>query len=199
MILSDCAAVNKRIQMARWISIIGHPFTFVVLLVSTASWNLHGSHRAIRTTCIVIGAVLIPLGLFIWNRYSTGRWQTVDASAPEDRPALYTVSFALLIPLGFYFLYGERAAEMMRGFAAVAILIGVAAALNRWIKLSAHLTMATFAAVIITRLVPNFGWALIAFLPTLGWSRLILSRHSISEVIGGFLLGLAVASFTLWL
>jgi membrane-associated phospholipid phosphatase len=191
--------MNAKKQIARWISIIGHPFTFTVLLVLTASWSLHGSYDAVRTTSIVIAAILVPLGLFIWNRYSSGHWETVDASAPADRPALYTAAFVLLIPLGFYFVVGERASEMVRGFAAVSVLIGIAAALNRWIKLSVHLTIATFAAVIITRLMPSYGCLLLAFLPLLAWSRLTLSRHSISEVLGGFLLGLSVASFTLWL
>jgi hypothetical protein len=191
--------MNKRIQIARWISIIGHPFTFVVLLVATASWKMHGGHHAIRTTGIVIAVTLLPLGLFIWNRYSLGHWQTVDASAPSDRPALYTAAFILLVPMAVYFLVGEGATEMIRGLVAVGALIGIAAAANRWIKLSVHLTIATFAATIITRLSPIFGCALLAFLPLLGWSRLMLSRHSIAEVLGGFVLGLIVATCVLWI
>src|SRR6266852_4401157 len=189
----------SKVTLARWCSIVGHPFTFVVLLVATASWRLYGGYNAIRTTGIVVAVTLVPLGLFVWNRYSSGRWETVDASAPADRPALYTVAFLLLIPLGFYFLVGERAKEMIRGLAAVALLIAVAAAANRWIKLSVHVAIATFAAVIITKLVPGFGGMLLAFLPILGWSRLKLSRHSIFEVLGGFVLGLIVAAVTLWM
>jgi hypothetical protein len=191
--------MNKRVQIARWISIVGHPFTFVVLLVATTSWKLHGSQNAMRTTGIVVAAMLIPLGLFIWNRYSLGHWETVDASAPANRPALYTAAFLLLLPVGAYFILRERATEMVRGFAAVAILIGILAGLNRWLKLSVHLAIATFAATIISRLTPDFGVALLVFLPFLGWSRLILSRHSFPEVSGGFLLGLTVAALTLWL
>jgi hypothetical protein len=186
-------------QSARWISIIGHPFTFVVLLVAIASWKLHGGHHAFRTTGIVVATMLVPLGLFIWNRYSLGYWETVDASAPADRPALYTAAFLLLIPVGAYFILRERATEMVRGLAAVAILIGILAGLNRWIKLSVHLTIATFAAVIISWLIPALGAALLPFLPFLAWSRLMLSRHSFAEVAGGFLLGLIVATLTLWL
>ena len=143
--------------------------------------------------------MLVPLGLFIWNRYSLGHWETVDASAPADRPALYTAAFLLLIPVGIYFILRESGTGMVRGLAAVAILIGILAGLNRWIKLSVHLAIATFAAVIITRLTPPFGLALLVVLPFLGWSRLILSRHSVAEVVGGFALGLIVATLTLWL
>ena len=191
--------MNKRMQSARWISIVGHPFTFVVLLVAIVSWKMHGGHHAFRTTGIVVATMLVPLGLFIWNRYSLGHWETVDASAPADRPALYTAAFLLLLPVGAYFILRERATEMVHGLAAVAILIGILAGLNRWIKLSVHLTIATFAAVIITWLTPPFGFALLVVLPFLGWSRLILSRHSPAEVAGGFFLGLTVAALTLWL
>lgn len=186
-------------QIARWISILGHPFTFVVLLVATASWKMHGGAHALRTTSIVVAGMLMPLGLFIWNRYSLGHWETVDASAPADRPALYTAAFLLLIPVGAYFILRERATEMVRGLAAVAILIGILAGLNRWIKLSVHVTIATFAAVIIARLAPLFGFALLIFLPFLGWSRLMLSRHRFAEVAGGFGLGVAAGTLTIWL
>jgi hypothetical protein len=191
--------MKNRRQIARWISIVGHPFTFVVLLVGTASWTLHGGNHAFRTTGIVVAGMLVPLGLFIWNRYSLGHWETVDASAPANRPALYTAAFLLLIPIGTYFIFRERGTEMVRGFASVAILIGILAGLNRWIKLSVHLTIGTFAAVIIIRLTLPFGLALLFFLPFLGWSRLMLSRHSPAEVAGGFVLGLVAAILTLWL
>jgi hypothetical protein len=191
--------MSKQNRIARWISIVGHPFTFVVLLVATASWKIQGGQLAFRTTAIVVAGMLAPLGLFIWNRYSLGHWQTVDASSPADRPALYTAAFLLLIPIGIYFILHDRRTEMVRGLAAVAILIGILAGLNRWIKLSVHLAIATFATVIITRLTPFFGIALLAFLPFLCWSRLILSRHSPAEVAGGFALGLIVATLTLWM
>jgi hypothetical protein len=186
-------------QIARWISIVGHPFTSVVLLVATASWKLHGGNHALRTTGIVVAGMLVPLGLFIWNRYSSGHWETVDASARADRPALYTAAFLLLIPVGTYFILRERGTEMVRGLASVAILIGILAGLNRWIKLSVHLTIATFATVIIARLTIPFGLALLFFLPFLAWSRLILSRHSLGEVNGGFALGFIIAALTLWI
>ncbi len=159
---------------------------------------MHGGEHALRTTGIVVAGMLVPLGLFIWNRYSLGHWETVDASAPSDRPALYTVAFLLLIPVSTYFVLREHG-DMVRGFAAVAILIGILAGLNRWIKLSVHVTIATFAAVIITRLAPPFGFPLLIFLPFLGWSRLVLSRHRFAEVAGGFVLGLIVATLTIWL
>ena len=91
--------------------------------------------------------MLAPLGLFIWNRYSLGYWETVDASARKDRPALYMAAFVLLIPIGIYFGLRERSTEMVRGLAAVAILIGILAGVNRWIKLSVHMTLATFATI----------------------------------------------------
>ena len=56
----------------------------------------------------------------------------------KDRPALYTAAFVLLIPIGIYFGLRERSTEMVRGLAAVAILIGILAGVNRWIKLSVH-------------------------------------------------------------
>lgn len=169
------------------------------MLVATSSWKLHGGRNAFSTTAIVIAAMLAPLGIFIWNRYSSGHWETVDASAPKDRPALYTAAFVLLIPIGIYFGLRERSTEMVRGLAAVAILIGILAGANRWIKLSVHVTLASFATIIILRLAAGLGAALLLFLPFLAWSRLVLARHKPAEVGGGFLLGLIIGELTRWL
>jgi len=169
------------------------------MLVATTSWKLQGGRQAVWTTAIVIAAMLAPLGLFIWNRYSSGHWETVDASAPKNRPALYTAALALFIPIGIYFAVRDRSAEMVRGLSSVAIVIGILAGLNRWIKLSVHMTLATFASVIIARVAPAFGVALLIFLPILAGWRLVLYHHRPVEVAGGFMLGLVMATLTLWL
>jgi hypothetical protein len=120
----------SKITFARLVSIVGHPFTFIVLLLPLPFLK-RGETSALHVTGFVVTVGLIPLGLFMWRRYASGRWQTVDASARTDRPILYFSLFAVLLLLSLYFLFVEQSAIMVRGSAVIAIMLGVAAVLNR--------------------------------------------------------------------
>jgi hypothetical protein len=190
--------LNVRISIARWVSIVGHPFFLIALLALLVSWTRGVGADGLRIAGIITAAGLIPLGVFIWRRYATGRWETVDASRPENRPALYIAAFVVLVPLGLYFLLVERSADMVRGSAAFASMLGVAAAANRWIKLSLHMAFAVFAGLIAARLSLVYGVVMLVFVPMLGWSRVALRRHTLREVFAGCILGVIVAIITLW-
>jgi hypothetical protein len=199
---SDCpteqmSAASKRVAFARLVSIVGHPFTFVVLLM-LLPFFLRGQLNALRLTAIVIGAALVPLGLFMRHRYTSGRWQTVDASARADRPVAYLAGFAVLLPMSLYFLLHEKSSSLFRGCVAIAAMFGIAFALNRWIKLSGHLAFAGFTALILGNIRFAYALPIGLFIPVLAWSRLALQRHTLLEVIGGLALGLIVATIMLW-
>jgi membrane-associated phospholipid phosphatase len=148
-----------------------------------------GQLSALRLTAIVIAAALVPLGLFMRHRYTSGRWQTVDASARADRPVAYLAGFAVLLPMSLYFLLHEKSASLFRGCVAIAAMFGVAFLLNRWIKLSGHLAFAAFAAIILANIRLAYAAPIALFIPLLAWSRLALQRHTFGEVIGGLVLG----------
>ncbi len=183
---------------ARLVSIIGHPFTFIVLLLLVPFWR-SGDLRTLRVTGLVVVLALIPLALFMRHRHATGRWQTVDASAPVDRPAAYIAIFAVLVPFMFYFRFVEHSPALVRGSTVLALMLLVGAFLNRWIKLSGHVAFAAFAALIFIRINPALGTFVFLFLPVLAWSRIALGRHTLPEVLGGFFLGLVAAAIVLWL
>lgn len=87
-------------------------------------------------------------------------------------------------------------AAWLRGCIAVLAMIGAAAILNRWIKLSNHVAFAVFAAVVLLRVEWRVGAPVILVVPMLAWSRIALGRHSAAAVIGGACLG-AIAGLLL--
>ena len=177
------------IAFARFISIVGHPFTFVVLLLSLPFWR-KGDLNGLRIAGLVAVIGLVPLGLFMRQRYRAGHWQTVDASAPKDRPVAFLAIFAVLVPFTIYFHIVERSVILVRGCLVLAGLMLAAALLNRWVKISGHLAFAAFGAVIFARINIVSGVAAGLFLPVLAWSRVALSRHTYPEVVAGCMLGL---------
>jgi hypothetical protein len=186
-----------RTPAARTISIIGHPFVLLSLLI--VAFHLRSNaQNALRVIFAFTAIVLLPLALLIWRSRATGRWRTVDASDKADRPVLYFAIGAVLIGAGAYFYFMEHSPVFVRGCLVVGAMMLVAFALNRRIKLSLHVAFAAFCGLLLTTIYLAAGSLVLFCVPFLIWSRLVLSRHVLSETIGGLVLGGAGAVYLIW-
>jgi hypothetical protein len=187
-----------RLALARWISIAGHPFSFTALLVVVAGSKRYGVGEAMRLIGLTSIVLIIPLWIFMWRKWRSGRWQTVDASDRADRPAFYGIALLLLGLLVSCYVVAGGWSFMLRGSAAVAVLLGLAAVLNRWIKLSNHVAFAMFTGILLSRLALGWGLGVLVLVPFVAWLRLALSRHTSHEVLGGMVLGALVGAVAAW-
>lgn len=175
-----------RAGVARWVSILLHPFAVFAGVSLAAAWRLEPESLA-RTAIGMAVAIGVVWG-FVLQRQRSGRWGTVDASHPSERPALYAL--ALVVALAYWLWLGGRGSAVAGGILAVVAMLFAASLLNRWIKLSLHVASLAFAAVALWFLWPMAGVAAFVLVPLLGWSRLALGRHRLPEVLGGAALGL---------
>jgi hypothetical protein len=182
-----------KINAARFISIVAHPFVLLTLLVFLPRFQ-NDAGGAFRTTLIFVGIVLVPMALLIWRAVASGRWATVDASDRADRPLLYGVSVVVLIAAIAYFYFVERSSALVRGSFVAAAMLMLAAMLNRRIKISLHLTFACFCGVLLIRVRLSYGLPVLLLIPALIWARVVLSRHVFPETICGLILGLSGAT-----
>jgi hypothetical protein len=190
--------MTTRLAIARWISIAGHPFSFIALLVLVAGSKRYGFGGAARLITVTAIVLIMPLWVFMWRKWRSGHWQTIDASDPQDRPSFYGAAFLLLGLLMGCLALVEGWSFMLRGSAAVAVLLGLAAILNRWIKLSNHVAFAMFTGVLVSRFALGWGLGALVLVPFIAWSRLALSRHTSHEVLGGMVLGAVVGAVAAW-
>ena len=188
---------DRRTQFARWVSIAAHPFALALLLAGITGAKLQGGKAAVQLIAVTVLVFVVPLGAFMWRKWRSGAWDTVDASAPKNRPLLYVRALLLMAALTVCIgLLSDWNPAWLRGCIAVAAMIAVAAVLNRWIKLSNHVAFAVFTAVILLRVDWRAGAVVTALVPVLAWSRIALRRHTWSEITGGACLG-AIAGLLL--
>ena len=175
--------------LARWTSILLHPFAVFAALSLLVAWRMDPA--SLSRTAIGIAAAVAIVWVFVLQRRKSGRWGTVDASDRRERPALYAL--VLVVAAGYWLWLGGRASTTGQGVLAVIAMLCVAGIANRWIKLSLHMASLAFAAVSLLGVWPLAGIVALALLPLLAWSRLAMARHTLPEVIGGTGLGLLVA------
>jgi hypothetical protein len=185
--------------VARWISILAHPFVMVGLMVGVAASRSGPPRETLRAMSLVALVALVPVALLMWLQVRRGAWQNVDASNARERPALFWVGGAALLVLLVYLRLRQPESFLIRGSVAVLAMMGVCALATRWVKVSLHLAFATLAATSLLLLGSPLGWLLVAVLPALAWSRLALGRHRSIElalgVAAGALTGVALYVF----
>jgi hypothetical protein len=176
-------------QLARWVSILGHPFVMIALLVAVPAVRQSSGH-ALQSVLLVVITVLAPVAVLMFLQVRRGRWSNIDASNVWERPALFVVAIAgLVIALGWLRLKDPQS-FLVRGMLVIAVFLFVAALLTRWVKLSLHVSFAALTATALSLRGSWVGYALMAVVPLLFWSRVILQRHRFHEVVIGLVLGI---------
>jgi membrane-associated phospholipid phosphatase len=139
---------------------------------------------------------MMPLAALAWWQVRRGAWETVDASVPRERPALFAVAATGLLALLAYLVHTQPGTPLIAGTAGVLAVVAVCAAVTPWVKVSLHMTAAAFAAAVLLRRGQPAGWLLAAGLPLLAWSRVALGRHRWREVALGLAIGAGAGVLT---
>ena len=180
--------------IARWLSIAFHPFVMVGLMVGAAAASRQTAGEAVRSVALVALFTIVPLAVLMWRQVRRGEWENADASNRAERPILYLVGGIAVCALLAYLLLVRPQSFMLRGVVATMGMLAVCAVTTRWwIKVSLHVAIASLAAFALALMRNPIGYALLAALPAIGWSRLALRRHTALEVAAGAVIGAGTA------
>lgn len=173
--------------VARLVSIVWHPLALLALLGIVVT-----AHRLPTGSPLVIAALLavgsLPLIWLTERRVRTGRWATRDASQRPERRTLYGVALATITGLlGYALIMGPE--FLVPGLVSLAALLVAGLVLLRWMSMSLHMAAATYVAFALGSEAPWAGILLGFSLPLLAWARLVLGKHTPTEVLVGAVLG----------
>lgn len=175
-------------SVARFISIIGHP---AVLVPAASIWvAIHQGAPAATVQRLMVIAVGLALFVTAYSlmKVRSGAWQHVDASRRSERRSLNLLLIVLLAAAAAFTWTRAASIQLPVALALLALLCTIALLTGAWIKLSLHVGFACFA----TALLWPHPWALTAGIVmtiAVAWSRLLLARHSLKEVLVGGGLG----------
>ena len=170
---------------ALFVSTLLHPFVVIpaTLLFQTGNW---------RQSALVAALTVVPLLIVTAIRVRRGTWSDFDVSRREQRSGLYlwalplTIAAALVLP-----------AQLARGTWIAAGMLATGLLLSRFLKTSLHMMFGAFCAVLLAAAWVTISPLLLALLALLGWSRYVLERHGMAEIVVGTLIGVAGGMFTI--
>jgi len=175
--------------VARWVSIVGHPFAMTGIMVLGAALHFGSPREALRTLLLVTLVALVPVAALMVRQVRRGSWANVDASDRAERPLLFVVGIVALAGLLAVVLVLRPGSFLVRGVVGVLSMLAVCAVATKWIKVSLHMAFGALATTTLLSLGSPAGWVLLAAMPALAWSRLALERHRPTEVALGTLAG----------
>jgi membrane-associated phospholipid phosphatase len=185
---------EEHVTIARRLSIVFHPFVMVGVMVGAAAAARQTAGEAVRTVGTVVLFTIVPLAVLMWRQVRRGQWENADASNRSERPILYAVGGLGVVALLAYVVVFRQQSFMVRGMVATLGMMALSACVTRWIKVSLHMAVATLAATALALGRSPIGYLLLLTLPALGWSRLVLQRHTPLEVVLGTIIGAGAAA-----
>ena len=186
-------------RLAVIVSWIGHPLVFVTISVGIVVTTQLASRLAISLLAAIFLSVIAPTGLLLFFGVRSGRWADADVSVREERKRFYPIAIPLSAfgTIVMWLVHAPR--YILRGGVITLLLLISSAIINHWSKISLHTLFATYCTVILFRVNPLGGSAALILAALVFWSRLFLSRHTISENISGVALGAVGGIATAWI
>jgi membrane-associated phospholipid phosphatase len=175
---------------ARTLSVIGHPALLMPVAVTAGASVAGVPPQLLRVALAAAVAVSVIVGLYSLWQVRAGRWAHVDASHPRERSQLNLFLAALLCAAAVLLWVLRQPPAVLAGPLLAALLVLLTHGLLGWLKVSLHAAFAVYAAALLW---PNLPATLAVLLLAAGvaWSRLVLRRHTLPEVLLGLLLGAA--------
>src|SRR5829696_438495 len=132
--------------MARWISILAHPFVTAPLTVGIIASRIGGPGEAAQTLLIFLVVAIVPGAILMVHNVRRGAWGNVDASKVSERPILFTVAILSTLVLLAWFTVARPQPVLARGIVGFLGMTVVCATATRWVKVSLHVACVAFAA-----------------------------------------------------
>ncbi len=189
------------IMVARLISMLFTPFYLPLLgLVALFMFSylslLPLIYKLSVLLLVYLFTILFPTILIRLYRHYQG-WTLIELGHKERRMVPYVISIVCYITC-VYFMNSRHIPHFMGSILTAALLVQIACALiNAWWKISTHMAAIGGVAGALFAFAEIFGFnpvwwlcVVIILAGVLGTSRMILRQHTLSQVVGGFVVGM---------
>jgi membrane-associated phospholipid phosphatase len=196
--MPEPVAKKRLLVLARFISNILAPTTISIpMILLVAFYHASSVGSALAYGGLTLFFLSIGPFLYILIGVRLGKLSDVDVSKRKER--LGPFIFALLsICLGLIILLMISApAALVTVLMMTAISGGIMMIITQWWKISIHASSLAGAATVLTALYGIIMLPCFFLLVLVCWSRVVLRRHTVAQVIAGSLLSIVLATLIL--
>jgi len=178
--------------IAKWISMCGHPLLTIPLFVTITMFATEDIGKASLVIFLIVGCIFVPLVAWLYIKSKNGTTTNFDVSDRKQRKSLFVFILPVLMVVTII-LYrtGQSKTVCLSVFFGLVITF-VSQLVNLRIKSSLHVSMTIYLAFLIMPLNYIAGIVVLLLSGLIGWSRIVLGRHTLKEVLWGGGIGLTI-------
>lgn len=179
-------------NLARIISFLVNPLFILFPLPYLLVYHYSNNHLSAIKWNIFSLFFFLLIGVFVLYEVKHHVFSDMDISRREQRPLLFAV--LSLITIIYYFSLIILKAPAILFVTVWGIMVGIVLVtfVNIKIKSSIHIAVLTIVIFILIRLY-NLTLLSLLLIPIVGWARIRIKRHTLTEVIAGFILAVILS------
>lgn len=184
------------LKISKFISDLFNPMNSLVLYFIVFSTRNFTLEEAFLNFLPILLLMIIPISSWIIFNVKTKKYTDHDVSDRKQRKSLYFfIEGVLIVYLFFVYLKYERIDFVLLFLLILLIVMQIS---NYFIKSSMHTAINIFIAALFFTISPVYGliWLILSII--VGISRIILKRHSPSEVLSGAIIASLVSFIYLY-
>ncbi len=187
-------------KFAKRISDLINPLTSGTFVAAFFIFRISNSPlEALKWVIVIVTLTTAPPTAYIVYLLKTG--QLTDIHMPERKerlkPLLFTFGWLIISIIALVIFKAPSSLILLTGVALLQVLIlGLITTL--W-KISFHSSAIMSAATVTVLFHSQWAWIASPLVPLVGWARIKLRRHTLWQVISGYIAGIAVALSAVYL
>jgi membrane-associated phospholipid phosphatase len=180
-------------KIANFISVVGNPLYTIPLFVLIVMFGNEDFSKAALISFLIIGCIFVPVILWMFIKSKNGTYTNFDVSDKHQRKSLFWFAFPLILVITVLMFVTNQPKNISISMLFALILVVTSQVTNFFIKSSLHVSLNIFLSSLIFTVNYKIGIAVLLFTGLLIWSRLKLERHTVKEVLTGFVIGLIIS------
>lgn len=178
--------------IAKCISFFGHPLLTIPLFVTITMFATEDIGRAALVTFLIVGCIFVPLIAWLYIKSKNGTTTNFDVSDRKQRKSVFVFILPVLMLVTIILYYTGQSRTVCLSVFFGLVITFVSQLVNLRIKSSLHVSMTIYLAFLIIPLNYIAGIVVLLLSVLIGWSRMVLARHTLKEVLWGGGIGLTV-------
>jgi membrane-associated phospholipid phosphatase len=179
-------------KLALLVSTVGHPFVTIPLFILLSMSHAHSPSNAVFVSLLLIGGFFVPLIVWMYVQSKRGVYTNFDVSDKKQRHSLFLVAVPLLLVVTLVLLVTHQSNTLCLSVGFALVLVALSQGVNFLIKSSLHVSLNCYLAALMLPSHPFLAFGLLGFTVPLAWSRIRLRRHSLREVLVGYVIGVGM-------
>lgn len=178
-----------KLKLAKVISTIGHPLLTVPMVVIFLVTQYESAKNAWFISSLIILGVIVPVIVKLLKNLKEGSITNFDVSDRNQRKSFYKFLIPILILVNLVLHFTNQSYPTRLSFGIASLLVVALQLINLKVKASIHVAINVYLLYLLVQhssiLAILFGCLIVG----IAWSRLVLKRHLLIDLIWGAILG----------